>query len=53
MWEKTLGFNASLLNKLLADDAFPADIKKKLASLKRVVTSYPQLYVRRRSGAEE
>jgi RecB family exonuclease len=52
-WEKVLGFDASLLNDLLADKAVPADVKKKVESLKRVISSYPQLRLRKRSGEEE
>jgi putative RecB family exonuclease len=53
LWEKVLGFDATLLKKLMADKAFPADIKKKLQALQRVVSSYPQLLVRKHSGEEE
>ena len=53
LWEKVLGFDPALLKKLIADKAFPADIKKKLESLKRVISSYPQLWLRKRSGEEE
>jgi len=53
LWEKVLGFDATLLKKLMADKAFPANIKKKLQALQRVVSSYPQLSVRKHSGEEE
>jgi putative RecB family exonuclease len=52
-WEKVLGFDQSLLNKLLDDKTVPAEIKKKIESLKRVISSYPQLRLRKRSGEEE
>ncbi len=52
-WEKVRGFDPSLLNELLADKAVPADIKKKVEALKRVISSYPQLRLRKRSGEEE
>jgi RecB family exonuclease len=52
-WEKVLAFDPSLLKQLLADKTISADIKKKLESLKRVTSSFPQLWLRKRSGEEE
>ena len=52
LWEKVLGFDQSLLRKLIADKATPAEIKKKLEELKRVTSSYAQLRVRE-TGVEE
>ncbi len=48
-----LGFDQSLLKQLLADKAIAGDIKKKLESLKRITSSYPQLWLRKRAGEEE
>jgi putative RecB family exonuclease len=53
LWEKVLGFDPALLKQLLTDKTLPADIKKKLASLKRITSSYPQVWLRARAGEEE
>jgi RecB family exonuclease len=53
LWEKVLGFDQSLLKKLMADKATPADIRKKLESLKRIISTYPQLWLRKSAGEEE
>jgi putative RecB family exonuclease len=52
-WEKVLGFDPTKLKELLADKAVSDDIKKKIDSLQRVVSSYPQLRLRKRSAEEE
>ena len=53
LWEKVLGFDQSLLKQLLADKTLPADIKKKIESLKRITSTYPQVWLRTRAGEEE
>jgi RecB family exonuclease len=53
LWEKVLGFDPSLLKQLLADKTLPPDLKKKLESLKRIASSYPQVWLRTRAGEEE
>jgi RecB family exonuclease len=53
LWGKVLGFDQSLLKQLLADKAIAVDIKKKLESLKRITSTYPQLWLRKRAGEEE
>ena len=53
LWEKVLGFDQSLLKTLFADKSIPADIRKKLESLKRITSSFPQLWLRKRTGEEE
>jgi putative RecB family exonuclease len=52
-WEKVLGFDSAKLKDLLADESVADNIKQKVASLKRVTTSFPQLWLRKRSGEEE
>ena len=52
-WEKVLGFDPTRLKQLLADKAVSADIKKKLESLKRITSTYPQLRLRQHSGEDE
>ncbi len=53
LWGKVLGFDQSLLKQLLADKAIASDIKKKLESLKRITSTYPQLWLRKRAGEDE
>jgi len=53
LWEKVLGFDQSLLRKLMADKAISADIRKRLEALKKTISTYPQLWLRKRSGEEE
>lgn len=52
-WEKVLGFDPSRLKELMTDKAVSADIKKKIKSLQRVVSVYPQLRLKKRSTEEE
>jgi hypothetical protein len=52
-WEKVLGFDPARLKELLGDKAVSADIKKKIKSLQRVVSTYPQLRLRKRELEEE
>ena len=52
LWERVLGFDASLLKELLADDSVPGDIKRSVAALRRVVSTYPQLWVKKRDIGE-
>ncbi len=52
-WEKVLGFDPARLKELLKDKAISADIKKKIESLQRVITSYPHLRLKKRSTEEE
>ena len=53
LWEKVLGFDQSLLKKLMADKAISGDIKNKLESLKKIISTYPQLWLRKSTGEEE
>jgi putative RecB family exonuclease len=53
LWEQVVGLDQSRLKKLLADEATAADIRKKIESLKRITSSYPQLWLSKRSGEEE
>ncbi|OGO42733.1 MAG: hypothetical protein A2Z05_06925 [Chloroflexi bacterium RBG_16_60_22] len=53
LWEKVLGFDQQRLKQLLADAAVAEDIKKKLESLRRVTSTFPQLWVKPRAGEEE
>jgi RecB family exonuclease len=53
LWEKVLGFDQSRLKQLLADKALSAEIKKQLESLQRITSTFPQLWLRKRTGEEE
>jgi len=53
LWEKVLGFDPSLLRQLMSDEKTPAEIRKKLESLRRVTDTYPQLRLRKHTGEEE
>jgi putative RecB family exonuclease len=53
LWDKVLGLDLSRLKQLLADDATPVEIKAKIESLKRITSSYTQLWLKKRAGAEE
>jgi len=53
LWEKVLSFDQALLKQLVADGALPAAIQKKIESLKRVTSAYPQLWVKRAAAEEE
>jgi putative RecB family exonuclease len=53
LWEKVLGFDQSLVKKLMEDRSTPAEIKKKLEALKSITSSYPQLRLRKTIDEEE
>jgi putative RecB family exonuclease len=53
LWERVLGLDQSLLKELLADDSVPVEVRRAVAALRRVVSSYPQLWVKRRSAEDE
>ncbi len=52
-WEKVLGFDPARLKELLADKTISADIKKKIESLQRIVSTYPQLRLKKHATEEE
>jgi len=47
LWQRVLSLDQSRLRQLITDEAAAKDIRDKLAALKRVVASYPQLWARR------
>jgi putative RecB family exonuclease len=53
LWEKVQSYDQSLLKKLISDTATAADIKSRLESLKKVTSSYPQLYLKTYDSEEE
>jgi putative RecB family exonuclease len=53
LWARVLGFDPSLLKQLMSDEKVPDAIRNKLESLRRVMSAYPQLRLRKRNGEEE
>ena len=53
LWEKVLGFDQSLLKKLMVDNATSDGIRKELEALKKTISSYPQLWLRKSTSEEE
>jgi len=47
LWNKVLGLDQVKLKELITDEAVVGDIRRKLEALKRVISTYPQLWVRR------
>lgn len=52
-WEKVLGFDPEKLDELLKDKSVSDDIKKKIKSLKRVVSSFPQIRIKKHDAEDE
>jgi uncharacterized protein (UPF0147 family) len=48
-----LGFDPSLLKQLLSDETVPRDIRDKIEKLRRIISTYPQLRIKKRSVEEE
>jgi putative RecB family exonuclease len=53
LWEKVVGLDQARLKQLLTDESIPGDIRNKIESLKRITSSYPQLWIKKHSGEEE
>jgi putative RecB family exonuclease len=53
LWARVLGFDLALVKQLLSDETVPQDIRNKLEKLKRIVSTYPQLWIKKRSGEED
>jgi len=47
LWNRVLSFDQSRLKQLIADEEIAKDIRDKLEALKRVISTYPRLSVRR------
>jgi putative RecB family exonuclease len=47
LWPRVLGFDQSKIRELIADEAVARDIRRKLEALRQVVSTSPQLWVRR------
>jgi putative RecB family exonuclease len=53
LWNNVSGLDQSKLKKLLADAATAAEIRDRLESMKKVTSSYPQLYLKKRGEEED
>ena len=53
LWEKVLGYDQSRLKQLLIDREIAGDIREKLESLRRITSTYPQLYLKKHVEEEE
>jgi putative RecB family exonuclease len=53
LWGKALSLDQTRLRKLLADVEIAGDIRKRLESLRHVTSTYPQLWVKKRTEEEE
>lgn len=47
LWQRVLCLDHSRLRELLADDAVAKDVRSKLEALKEVISTHPQLWVRK------
>ena len=47
LWGRVLGLDRVKLNQLVTDEAVAQEVRRKLEALKQVISSYPQLWVRR------
>ena len=52
LWQQVLSLDSSRLKQLITDEKLARDIRKRLEALRRVVTSYPQLWVKRLTHEE-
>jgi putative RecB family exonuclease len=53
LWEKVVGLDQARLKDLLEDAQLAGELKKELESLKRVISAFPQLSLKKRAGEEE
>lgn len=53
LWGSVVGLDPARLKQLLADGALAADIKKKIEALKKITSSYPQLWLKKTGVDEE
>ncbi len=53
LWEKVLSFDQSRIKQLLGDEEVDEEIRNKLKALKQVISTYPQLWVTKRTEEEE
>jgi hypothetical protein len=52
LWHLVLGLDQARLKQLITDETIAKDIRQKLETLRRVVSSYPQLRIRRLNEEE-
>ena len=47
LWDRVLKFDPAMMKALVESSGMPKDVKEKIASLVKVVSSYPQLWTKR------
>jgi RecB family exonuclease len=52
LWPEVLSLDPSRLKQLITDEKFAGDIRKRLEELRRVISSYPQLWVKKLTHEE-
>ena len=53
LWEKVLSLDQSRLKQLLADKEVSKNIRDSLESLRQVISTYPQLWLKKRTEEEK
>jgi len=53
LWERVMGLDQSRLKQLLADKSLDSSIRDKLESLRRVISTFPQLWVKKHDAEED
>ncbi len=53
LWERVAGLDPARLKDLLGDTTLAEELKKELEALRRVTAAFPQLFLKKRAGAEE
>ena len=53
LWEKVLRYDQALVKQMLSDKTIPAEVRKKIALIKKITSSFPQLWLKKRAAEEE
>ncbi|MFH1650973.1 MAG: PD-(D/E)XK nuclease family protein [Chloroflexota bacterium] len=53
LWARVLRLDPSLIKEMLADEEIPPQVRENLAALRRVLSSYPSLRLKKHPGEEE
>jgi putative RecB family exonuclease len=53
LWDKVVGLDQSRLKLLLADEDVSSEIKRKIESLRRIASAYPQIWLKESPGEED
>ena len=52
LWDKVLGLDEAKLKELITDETVAEDLRRQLAALTQVVSSYPRLFPRKLAQEE-